>query len=68
MKKNMGKTDRLIRLVLGLILLVVAVIIGISNLNWLPIVLGILGLVMLITSAIGFCPLYCPLKISTKSE
>ncbi|MBI5407839.1 MAG: DUF2892 domain-containing protein [Nitrospirae bacterium] len=31
-------------------------------------VLGIIAIVFLLTSAIGFCPLYVPLKISTKKK
>ncbi len=64
--KNVGKTDRIIRVVLGFILVAAAVILQISigRLWWI----GILGLIMLGTSALSFCPLYIPFKINTRSN
>jgi hypothetical protein len=32
------------------------------------IILGIFAIIFLLTSAIGFCPLYVPLKISTRKK
>jgi hypothetical protein len=32
------------------------------------IILGLLAVVFLLTSAMGFCPLYLPFKLSTKKE
>lgn len=63
MKKNMGSTDKIIRII-------VAVIIGALYLTetisgTLAIVLGIFAIVFLLTSFISFCPLYVPLGIST---
>ena len=63
MKKNMGAVDRVVRTVIALVivaLLFKGVISGV-----LGIVLGVLAVVFLATSAIGSCPLYVPLKIST---
>jgi hypothetical protein len=63
MKKNMGSVDRVLRLAVAVaivVLIVLKVFIG-----TLMTVLGILAAVFLITSAIGFCPLYVPLRIST---
>ncbi|MCB9247852.1 MAG: DUF2892 domain-containing protein [Ignavibacteriales bacterium] len=57
MEKNMGSQDKNIRLVVGIILIVVSFF---SSL-WL----GLIGLVMVATSLMGFCPAYVPLKIST---
>ncbi|CEN47476.1 conserved hypothetical protein [Capnocytophaga canis] len=59
----MGATDRIIRLL-------IAVAIGIlyfTNVisGTLAIVLGILAGVFVLTSFIGFCPLYLPLGINT---
>ena len=66
MKQNVGSTDRLIRIVLGLILAAV----GFFNLfgvgGTLGIILGIIGLVLLVTGALSWCPLYIPFKISTR--
>ena len=57
MEQNMGKTDRLIRAVIG----VVIILIGLIAHSWW----GAVGLVPLLTSFAGFCPLYTLLKIST---
>ena len=63
MKKNMGTIDRVIRLVLAII--VVILYMSGSITGAVAIILGILAVVFIITSLIGFCPLYVPLKIST---
>jgi len=69
MKLNMGTIDRVIRILLGLGLLTGAVAVYlIPKIPVLSIILGILGLVMLGTSAIGFCPLYAPFKITTRKK
>jgi hypothetical protein len=63
MKKNMGLIDRIIRLVLAA---VVAVLYFTDQLTGTAaIILGIIAVIFIITSAIGFCPLYYPFKIST---
>lgn len=63
MKKNMGTPDRVIRLLL-------AAILGLMYFG--NFVTGIAGIVMLVlaavfvlTSLVGFCPLYTPFGIST---
>jgi len=63
MKKNMGSTDRLLRVViaLGIIGLSLAGILS----GTLAIVLLVLSAVFLVTAIIGFCPLYAPLGINT---
>ncbi|MEL7401325.1 MAG: DUF2892 domain-containing protein [Pseudomonadota bacterium] len=60
--QNEGTLDRIVRVVLGLVLLSLTIV-GPQSM-W-----GLVGLVPLITGAIGFCPLYkivglntCPLK------
>lgn len=66
MKKNMGTADRAIRTILAIViglLLLTEQITGV-----LGIILGVLAIVFLLTSAISFCPLYLPFKISTKKE
>ena len=63
MKTNMGQTDRTIRAVLGVIALVVELFFTAGALD---VVLYIFGAVMLITAAVGVCPLYIPFKISTR--
>jgi Na+(H+)/acetate symporter ActP len=63
MKQNMGSIDRALRVL-------VAVVIGILYFTGqitgtAAIILGIFAVVFLLTSAIGFCPLYVLLKLST---
>jgi hypothetical protein len=66
MKRNMGTLDRIIRAVVAIvigILYFTGVISGV-----LAIVLGIIAIIFLITSIIGFCPLYLPFRFSTKKK
>jgi hypothetical protein len=63
MKQNMGSIDRGIRIALALI---VAILYFTNNLSGLAaIILGIFAIVFLLTSIIGFCPLYTALGIKT---
>jgi phosphate/sulfate permease len=66
MIKNMGAVDRIIRVVLALVVLVLYLTGVISN--WLAIVLGILAAIWVLTSIIGFCPAYTLFKISTQKK
>jgi hypothetical protein len=59
MKQNEGKTDRIIRVVLGVIILALYPFIG-----WWC----LLGLIPLITGIVGFCSLYTLFKFSTKKK
>jgi hypothetical protein len=66
MKTNLGTVDRAIRTI-------VAIVIGLLLLTeqitgTVGAILGVFALVFLLTSAIGFCPLYLPFRISTKKE
>ena len=63
MKKNMGSIDKGIRILLAVI---VGVLIFTNTITGiLAIILGIFAVVFLLTSFVGFCPLYAPFKIST---
>lgn len=63
MKKNMGKLDKQIRLVVGVVL------IGLSILDVvtgpLAIAFIVVALVLLATVILGTCPLYIPFGINT---
>ena len=61
MKKNIGKTDRIIRLVLGLAILISPSFVGL-NILW-----GLIGVVLIVTSLISFCPLYPVLGVNTRN-
>jgi hypothetical protein len=63
MKKNMGTIDRIIRVILAIVVGVLYYMGQISGTA--AIILGVLALIFVITSAFGFCPLYVPLKLST---
>jgi len=65
MKKNEGTADRVIRVILGIILIGLGVYFQASWGLVAMIVLIILGLAALVTGIIGFCSLYKLFKIST---
>ena len=63
MTKNMGKTDRIIRLTAAI---VIAFLIAVSALKGVPaLIFGILAAVLAVTGAISFCPIYLPFGFST---
>ena len=63
MKKNMGTIDKVIRILVA----VVVVILYFTNVisGTLGIILLALSAIFVITSILGFCPLYLPFKINT---
>ena len=66
MKQNMVTMDRIIRTSLAL---VVAILYFTDNLSGLAaIVLGIFAVIFLLTSLVGFCPLYTVLGIRTTKD
>jgi len=63
MKKNMGSADRIIRVLIA---------IGLAALYFTGVITGTLGIVLLVvagvfllTSIVGFCPLYAPFGFRT---
>lgn len=65
-KVNMANWDRLARAVLAIIFFVLILTNTVSGA--VAIVLGVLGVVFLLTAIVGFCPLYAPFKFSTKKS
>lgn len=67
MKNNVGKIDRIGRLVLGIILLLAPFVsgMGLFASSTATAISVIVGLVMVGTSAMKFCPLYRILGINT---
>jgi len=63
MTKNMGSADRIIRTLLAVVIIVLYLTKQLTGLA--AIILGIFAIIFLLTSAVAFCPLYVPLKIST---
>jgi len=66
MKQNMGSVDRIVRVVFAL--LVAALYFTGSISGTVAIILGLFAVIFLATSAMGFCPLYVPFKLSTKKK
>lgn len=63
MSKNESGIDRVIRVIIAIAAVVVAAIVGFGSvLSW---VLLAVAAIMLITAAVGFCPLYRVFGIST---
>ena len=65
MKKNVGTIDRIIRIILGIVLIGLGIYFQSSWGLVAMIVLVILGLIVLITGIIGYCGLYTVCKINT---
>ena len=66
MKKNMGATDRTIRTLLAVVFILLSLN-GAVN-GYTEIILLVLSGVFLLTSFIGYCPLYAILGFSTRKK
>lgn len=66
MKKNIGTTDRTIRVLLATVVAILYFVGEISGTTAL--VLGVLALLLLVTSALSFCPLYAVFNITTTKQ
>lgn len=60
MMKNVGKADKVVRVIVGLVLLSLLFVVEGNGRWW-----GLLGLIPLLTARMGYCPLYTPFKINT---
>ncbi len=63
MSVNMGPIDRVVRMLAGIALIAYAIPIGFAPTGWNWI--GWIGIIPLATAALGNCPLYSVLGIST---
>jgi len=66
MTQNMGKIDRIARALFALLILVLYSLGLISG--TVAIILGVFAGVFILTSILGFCPLYLPLGLNTKKK
>lgn len=66
MEKNMGTTDRIVRLVLAAI--AVLLIASDTVTGMAAYIVGALALVFAATSSVSVCPLYLPLKLSSRKK
>ena len=57
MKRNVGSSDRIVRIILGLGIVAA----GLYYQSWI----GVVGIVPLATAIVGWCPAYLPFGIST---
>jgi hypothetical protein len=60
MTSNIGKTDKILRIVAGIVVIAA----GIAFKAWW----GLVGLIPLGTALTGWCPLYVPFKFSTAKK
>ncbi|HDP97880.1 MAG TPA: DUF2892 domain-containing protein [bacterium] len=58
MKQNIGAMDKLIRIIVGLVIILLGVF---GVIGWW----GLIGLIPIITALVGHCPIYAPFGIST---
>lgn len=63
MKSNQGSTDRIIRVIVGILLIIIGW--PVFGNNALGIILDIIGAILLVTGITGFCGIYRVLGIST---
>jgi hypothetical protein len=66
MKKNMGSTDKIIRIAIAVIIAVLYFTNTISG--TLALILGAFAIIFIITSFISVCPLYIPFGLSTRKK
>ncbi len=66
MKKNVGTVDKILRVLVGVVLLL---LIAFKALNGVAaIILGIIAVILILTSIAGFCPLYAACRLSTSKQ
>jgi hypothetical protein len=63
MSSNVGMIDRILRVILGVALIAYAIPFGFPNTGWNWV--GWIGVIPLVTAALGICPAYSLLGIST---
>ena len=63
MVTNVGALDRILRIILGLVLIAYAIPLGFPHTGWN--IVGWIGVIPLLTALIGSCPLYSVVGIST---
>ena len=60
MKQNVGGIDKILRIVLGIAIIAA----GVMYSSWW----GLIGVVLLLTGLIGWCPPYAMLRLSTNKK
>lgn len=62
---NVGNTDRLVRYALAVVFFLIALFGTVVVWKW---IFAILGVVMVLTAALNFCPIWAALKINTRGK
>ena len=60
MKRNVGKADRIIRIIAGIVIIALGIIFE----SWL----GLFGIIPIVTAITGACGLYLPFGINTRKD
>jgi hypothetical protein len=63
MVPNVGSTDRLVRYILAVVFLIIAFFGSSGIWAW---VFGLLGVILLVTATLNFCPIWAVFKINTR--
>lgn len=66
MKRNMGTVDKVIRILVAVVVVILYFTHVISGV--LALVLLVLSAIFVVTSLLSFCPLYLPFGLSTKKK
>lgn len=66
MKKNIGSADKILRILAAIVIAVLYFTDTITG--TLGLILGIVAIVLLLTSLMSFCPAYLPLGINTTKK
>ncbi|MBX7182959.1 MAG: DUF2892 domain-containing protein [Bacteroidia bacterium] len=66
MKQNMGTLDKILRLVVAIVVAILYFTGTISG--QIVLGLGVLAAIFVLTSLVGFCPLYLPFGLDTKEK
>jgi hypothetical protein len=66
MRKNMGIVDRMLRFVIGAVMLIVYFTGGVAGV--VGVAIAVAGAVFVLTSLVSWCPGYVPMGISTRKD
>lgn len=67
MKCNLGRLDRIIRIVLGIIIALIALFYSTGFGLWTYVLL-VIALIFVVIAIIGYCPIYVPFGINTNKK
>lgn len=66
MRSNVGAIDRIVRVIVGLLLIAFALKIGFPDTGWNAV--GWIGVMPILTAVVGICPAYSVIGLSTCSR